>query len=70
MDTYSQRRTLFRVRRYGWTDMKWIRGRGNLVDFVFSAGKFRMNLYVLANSRELVRFVRARVPEALIDAPY
>lgn len=67
-DAQLQRPSLFGMKRYRWDDLKLIRGRGNLVDFVFSTGTFRMNFYLFANSQEMIRFVRKRVPEALIDA--
>jgi hypothetical protein len=58
------------MRIFPWVEIKQIRGRGNLIDFLFSTGRFRLNLYLFRDSQDVVRYVRARVAESIIAAPY
>jgi len=60
--TFTGRRT------YRWDEIRLIQGRGNLVDFVFATGSFRLNLFVFRNDREVVSFVRDHVPSERIKA--
>ena len=69
-EIYVQRPTLSGARRHSWSDLSAIRSRGNLVDFVFASGGFRLNLYLFSNPRDIVAYVRAHVAESQIDAPY
>lgn len=57
-------------RTYRWSDIVEIRGRGNLVDFKFASGAFRVNLFLFRNSAAIVAFVRTQVPPNVITAEY
>jgi hypothetical protein len=43
-------------RTYRWSEITEIRGRGNLVDFKFASGAFRMNLFLFKNSAAIDAF--------------
>lgn len=58
------------MRTFAWSEIRLIRARGGLVDCAFASGRFRLNLYVFRDSREVVEFVRARVPESVIHVVY
>lgn len=60
------RPALLGPRLHRWSELRQIRSHRNLVDFIFTRGRFRVNLYLFRNSADIVEFVRARVSPTLI----